>query len=290
MITIFCCPKPFDIHSGTLQENAISSWLRLRPRPEVILCGDEDGTAEVCRSLGLKHIPEVGATKAGPPYVDEIFRAGQAAASSDICCYVNADIVFLGDFVTSVRTIADRYRSFLLVGQRTNLDVRDLIEFDDETAVHALEVRAKTSGRPGGPGALDYFVFKRGLYREIPHFCLGRFFWDNYLIWHAVAQGAAVVDCTANITAIHQNHEYHQYRGGLKGIHDSDEYRANKHLFGDRRWPIRIDDAPYVLEGLRVRKRWLSVPLTRLHRLCRTNRAYAGTWTFLRSIGRTSSL
>ena len=285
MITIFCCPKPFDVHFGLLQVNAISSWLRLKPRPEVILCGDEDGTSEVCKSLGLKHIPTVPSTRAGTPYVSGVFEAGQAAASSEICCYVNADIILLDNFMASVRTIADRYKSFLIVGQRTNLDVTDLIEFDDVAALDELEMRAQLNGQAAGPCALDYFVFRRGLYNDIPPFCLGRFFWDCYLIWHAAAQRATIVDCTANITAIHQNHEYHQYNGGLKGILDSEDYRSNKQLFGNRRWPIRIDDAMYVMEDFRVRKRWFRIPLNRLHRRFRGNRVYAASWDFLRSVG-----
>lgn len=289
MITIFCCPKPFDVRSGGLQVNAISSWLRLKPRPEVILCGDEDGTSEVCRSLGLKHVPEVCSTSAGTPYVSGVFEAGQAAASADICCYINADIILLANFMASVKTIAGRYKSFLIVGQRTNLDVTHPIEFDDVAAVEELEMRAQLNGEAAGPGALDYFVFRRGLYCDIPPFCLGRFYWDNYLIWHAAAQGATLVDCSANITAIHQNHEYNQCKRGLNGILDSQEYRANKQLFGSRRWPIRTDDAPYVMEGFRVRRRWFRIPLIRLHRCCRTNRIYAASWDFLRSIGRTSS-
>jgi hypothetical protein len=218
MITIFCCPKPFDVHFGRLQVNAISSWLRLKPRPEVILCGGEEGTSEICRSLGLKHIPEVPSTKAGIPYVSGVFEAGQTAASSDICCYVNADIILIDNFMASVRTIAGRYKSFLMVGQRTNLDVTHLIEFDDVATLDELEMRAQCNGQAGGPCALDYFVFRRGLYCDIPPFCLGRFFWDNYLVWHAAAERATIVDCTANITAIHQ-------------ILDGEEYRANKQLF-----------------------------------------------------------
>ena len=54
MFTIFAVPKPFQGHIGLIQENAIRSWVALDADHEVILLGDEDGTAEVSRRLGVR--------------------------------------------------------------------------------------------------------------------------------------------------------------------------------------------------------------------------------------------
>ena len=61
MITIFSTPKPFRGHNGLIQRNALQSWKRLHPDVEVILFGDEEGAAEVCREIGLRHEPEMSA-------------------------------------------------------------------------------------------------------------------------------------------------------------------------------------------------------------------------------------
>ena len=53
MLTIFSTPKPFLGHIEVIQRNAIESWKRLEANVEIILIGDDPGTAEVCRELGL---------------------------------------------------------------------------------------------------------------------------------------------------------------------------------------------------------------------------------------------
>ena len=55
-ITILAMPKPFRGHVGTIQRNAIASWTKLQPRPEIILFGHEEGAAKCAQELGLIHI------------------------------------------------------------------------------------------------------------------------------------------------------------------------------------------------------------------------------------------
>src|ERR1700683_3208554 len=58
-LTIFATPKKFDGHIGLIQRNAIASWIRMNPAPEVILFGTDPGTAEVAGEFGLRHVPSV---------------------------------------------------------------------------------------------------------------------------------------------------------------------------------------------------------------------------------------
>lgn len=57
VFTLFTIPKAFADHIGVIQRNAIGSWARLQrenqPRPEIILFGNDPGTAEISRELGL---------------------------------------------------------------------------------------------------------------------------------------------------------------------------------------------------------------------------------------------
>src|ERR1022692_1467240 len=111
MITLFACPKPFlDPHIALIQRNAIVSWLALRPRPTIILFGDEDGTAEVSRDFGLMHVPSVARNALGTPLVSDIFRKAEAMSSDSAACYVNADIILMDDFSEAVRVCAQRKR------------------------------------------------------------------------------------------------------------------------------------------------------------------------------------
>jgi len=59
VLTIFSAPKAFLGHIGTIQENAIRSWLSLRPKPRIILFCNESGTAHVLRGLDVELVSEV---------------------------------------------------------------------------------------------------------------------------------------------------------------------------------------------------------------------------------------
>jgi len=51
---------------------------------------------------------------------------------------------------------------------------------------------------------IDYFVFSRGLYAEIPPLVIGRIGWDPWLVGKAHAAGAAVVDVSDVSALLHQ--------------------------------------------------------------------------------------
>src|SRR6266436_4750093 len=105
MITIFAMPKAFRGHIDVIQRNAIMSWTRLSIKPEIILLGTDEGTAEVARN------PE------GTPLVSDLFAQGQRCAANDLLCYVNADIILLDDFSAAVEGIARFHSPLLMVGQ-----------------------------------------------------------------------------------------------------------------------------------------------------------------------------
>ena len=54
MLTIFTTPKPFVGQAATQQRNAIVSWTLLRPRPEIVVFGDEEGAERICKELDLR--------------------------------------------------------------------------------------------------------------------------------------------------------------------------------------------------------------------------------------------
>jgi len=73
MLTIFSVPKPFHGRIGVIQTNAIRSWVLLRPACEVILFGNEEGTAEIASRFGIRHIPDVERNEYGTPLVSSVF-------------------------------------------------------------------------------------------------------------------------------------------------------------------------------------------------------------------------
>jgi len=258
LLTLFTIPKPFRGHIATIQRNAIQSWLRLQPACEIILFGDDEGTAEVAAEFGVKHIPDVARNEYGTPLVSDLFEQAQRLATHDLLCYVNADIILLSDFLAAVRRIP--FRRFLMVGQRWDLDLDRPWDFSHPNWEGRLRESVHQHGNLHPPTGIDYFVFTPGLWEVVPPFAIGRTVWDNWLIYGARARGAAVVDATRAVMAIHQNHDYAHIPDGVDGAWKGPEAQRNLALAGGYDHAFTLTDATWVLTP-----RWLVPALTREH-------------------------
>jgi len=213
LITIFSAPKPFRGHIDLIQRNAIDSWLALGDQVEVILVGDEEGIGEVAAETGIRHIQDVERNKQGTPLISSIFKLAGDASSSPLLCYINADVILLDDFLPTIRWAYDAVSSFLIVGQRWDLNIRERLFFRDGGNA-ALRSRVTLDGRLHPPAGSDYFVFPHDLLTQIPPFALGRAGWDNWMIYAGRAAQVPVIDATERITIIHQEHDYNHLPDG----------------------------------------------------------------------------
>src|SRR3989449_11683528 len=264
MITFFATPKPFMGHIAVIQRNAITSWTLLRPRPEIVLVGDDQGTAEIAADLGLCHIPVVRRNEDGTPLLDDIFAKAEAQSSHDLLCYINADILLLGDFMKAVKEIAGWRRNFLMIGRRTDVHIVSSFNFASPDWETDMRQRAAREGVLDTPSGIDYFVFSRGLYGGIPPFALGRAWWDNWAVWRARALKVPVVDATAHVLVIHQHHDYAHHPQGFVGAYRGEERRRNHELAGPRGFATVVDAThKLTAEGLKRTFFWRLVPVRR---------------------------
>lgn len=264
MLTIFSTPKPFRGHADIIQRNAVKSWTLLHPDVEVMLIGDDDGTAEVCREFGIRHEPQVRRHEKGPKYLDYIFDRAQETARHNTLCYVNCDIILMSDFRQAVEQVSTKWSRFLMVGRRWDVDIRAPLNLQERNWEQSLKEFAKKHAERRTATWIDYFAFSRGLYHhQMPPFVIGRPSWDPWLVWSAISSGATVVDASRVVMAVHQNHDYCYLPQGSKGIGDDDLARSNQTLCGGWTHWQTTDSANYVLTPAGMRRRyaqWL-VPL-----------------------------
>ncbi len=269
MLTIFAIPKAFRGHMATIQRNAITSWMLLRPQPEILLFGGEEGTAEIAQELGARHLPEVARNDLGTPLLHDLFAQAEHQASNDLLCYVNSDIILLNDFARAVERVNAWQPRFLMVGQRWDVNITKPWDFGRTDWPEQLKACALRSNNQQPPNAIDYFVFSRGLGSDILPLAIGRRCWDNWLVWHARALGAAVVNVTPVVMAIHQNHDYSHHPQGADGVFRGEEARRNRELIGEWWHLYTMEDATHELtpEGFRPLRRhgWLMVKRTFSH-------------------------
>ncbi len=201
-LTIFTTCRAFSGKYEIIQRNALYSWALLKPRPEIIVFGNDAGSAEICHELGLRHEPEIKTTGRGIPFVDDLFLRAQGLASHDLLCYINADIVINRTLVGAATEAARRFERFMLVGLRWDLEIAEPLKFEEGWPVW-LELEAKSNGTFHRTTGADYFVFTRGLYQHIPPFIVGRSAWDNWLIMDVVRRGVPLIDATKAVFVVH---------------------------------------------------------------------------------------
>ena len=252
MITLFTTPKPFRGHIDVIQRNAIHSWTLLRPACEIILIGDEEGVAEIAAEYRVRHVPEMARNEYGTPLVNDLFETGQRLAVNDLLCYINCDIVLMNDFMRAVEQVARLKHRFLMAGQRWNLDVTEPLGFGPEWDAQ-FRARLASEGSLGHPSAIDYFVFLRGLWGDIPPFALGRTKWDNWLLMRALAREAVLIDATPAVMIAHQNHDYSHHPDGHAGIWHGAEAKRNLELAGGWVNIISLKDATHTVTPAGVR-------------------------------------
>ena len=261
MLTFFTTAKPFVGHNGIIQKNALKSWGLLHAEVEVILFGNEQGAAEAAKEAGLRHEPHIERNEFGTKRLDHMFYRAQAIARHDLLCYINCDILLMRDFFDAVKRVRERHWQFLMVGRRWDIEITVPLSFGDKDWETQLCRRVLRNGLRRGPEWVDYFVFARGLYgRDVPRFVVGRVFWDNWLVWKALASNRPVIDVSDAVLAVHQNHDYGYHPQGRQGVFCGAEAGWNYEFAGGWRHLRTIADATDVLQQGRLRpnrlRRW----------------------------------
>lgn len=249
MVTFFTIPKPFtDRHTSAIQQNAIRSWLASCSRREVILYGDDPGVDSAAAELGVRHVADVQRTEHGTPLLDSVFAHAQKHARFEAVCYLNSDIIVLTDLAAVARDFGTG--TFLVAGQRWNLDVREAIDFTSPTWARDVWRTVREKGTLYSPNGIDYFLFPRGCFAEIPPFAVGRPGWDNWLIYHARSRGVPVVDASRTIRVVHQNHDYRHVPLARDSLSwEGPEADHNRALVGDLHRLFTLHHATHVLLG-----------------------------------------
>src|ERR1700680_1154835 len=124
--------------------------------------------------------------------------------------------------------------------------------------MRASALRANVQ-RPGN--YVDYCVYSHGMCDALLPLAIGRFSWDNYILWRARSRGAELIDVSRAVVAVHQNHDFSHHPQGMAGIREGPERKSNREMVGGWWHLYTIEDATQILgaDGLRPSHRhtWL---------------------------------
>ncbi len=232
LLTLFAVPKAFTGDMAWIQGNAIASWTKLNPRPDIILMGQDRGTAEIARELAVEHVPDIETSEFGTPLMHSIFQKAEACTNTPWLGYINADCMLLADFSHAMKLLQSELArhaipEFLLSSQRVEIDVRKSIDFSASNWQADIVTEVNERGVLDHKTAIELFLFSRGLFKDIPPFAIGRPCWDNWMVWFAWHNKTAVIDATEAFRVVHQCHDYSHVAGGWRKTRQGEEAQRN---------------------------------------------------------------
>jgi hypothetical protein len=259
MITFLASPKPFKGIAKEHQHRAIQNWLAAADGAEVILYGDSAGIDEAGDKFGVRVQKQIDGTPSGIPYFGAIAEHAAEHAKHNLQVYLNCDILLNGiqEAITQIP-----FDQFLLIGQRIDLGEDVVVDPSQDDWIECLKnLSAIGKIRMHAPTGIDYFGFRRGMWRDLPTIIIGRCGYDNALLAYCMRNRIAIVDGTFAVTALHQFHDYGHVEGGQKTVARGSDAMHNIRQAGGLRGATMVSDAGYVLDNSRI-----------LHRPCRGDR------------------
>lgn len=251
MITFLSSPKAFKGIDKDNQYRAIKSWLSSAKDVEVILYGNSIGIDEAGLDLNVKVIKEIESSNSGAPFFGAIVNHASKHGKYDIQTYLNCDILIFNISDTISKII---FNKFLGVGQRIDLSegvfIDDMVEnyskilndlhFTNKAILH------ESTG-------IDYFIFQRNMWQDLKQITIGRGGYDNALLNFCKQENIPIIDCTFNLIALHQFHNYNHVNGNKNFVFYGDEAKSNLEVAG-RYSLLSVSDADYVLENNNLNK------------------------------------
>ena len=273
MLTIFTTLKPLSVpHADNVQRNAIQSWMALAAPCEILLLGDDEGTAEIAAEYGLRHEPHIARlNNNSPPLANSIFTRGQELASFDLVMYINSDILLFNDFIPTLESILEQKKNsskpYLVIGQRLDLDLRERLDFQNPHWERLLRMEVKRHAKIRFYNGFDYFIFRKSDWlKEMPAFTVGAEHFDNWLVYRARSVGMDVINATQGITAIQQEYENRDSYAYTFNRKIGPIARRQLALVTDRRMIFGLDSANLIYTSSGLRRRPLHVWIKALSR------------------------
>jgi len=269
MITLFTTTKIFSGIFKIIQTNALNSWRAISPGIQIIILGNSYGSKDAAKVIDAEYVPDVKCSPEGTPLLSDLFDIAQKRAKYNILAYVNADIILPKNLLSEIHLLDNKFNRFLMVGHRWDMDIDKIIDFNTKIEQIKFWNSIKKNSKKHACTGIDYFIFKKGMYQKLPEFVIGRWGWDNWLIWKARRHMVPVIDGSKNIIAIHQNHGYKYHN--ISSIEDSKKGSEAKHnikLINNRH--LNILDSTHLLSGNKIiKKRDKESKIRYLHRLPR---------------------
>jgi hypothetical protein len=192
---------PFKGRRGAVQRQSISGFLDFAPVAQLLICS-EYSERELCIRFEDEFDSRVmllSTPSKSTPQITEILHAAFEFSKGQPVFYQSSDVLMTGDS----ENLPPVKEPFLLTGVTLprHAQIKRLTPWD---------VYRARMGR-------DWFYLSHDVWSNLPNFYVGRYFWDDWLIRHAVKSRIMAVDMSEEFRCIDleadqtlsQRHEHH---------------------------------------------------------------------------------
>jgi hypothetical protein len=246
VITFLSSPKPFLGLDATNQCRAIKSWQQAVSGAEVFLYGHVQADPATTAAINCRWVTDIETTSCGLPYFNSIVTHAAKHARYDLQIFLNCDILLTSSLERVLQNLHSLSR-FLLIGQRLDLAEAAVLHLSQPVLgqLTALAERKLIQVHPAS--GMDYFIFHRGMWDELPPLIIGRGAYDNALVAYCLRRRIPVIDGTRVIVALHQFHRYRHVQGGKQAVFGGDEEHQNRRMHDIVHAAPNIGDADFYL-------------------------------------------
>eukprot|EP00890_Picochlorum_soloecismus_P003920 jgi/Picsp_1/4529/NSC_06750-R1_protein len=154
----------------------------------------------------------------GIPTISCLFEAAsEYSTENSLAIFSNGDIVFPRKLSSAFNVSREKFGIFSMVGQRLDLTPSKWMHLTNSCSLEKIESFSEMHGILHPNYGIDFFVVPSNfLYLHHPGFYIGRWRWDNWMLYKLIQSGIPTVDASAAAPVIHfGEYKYnHQTRSG----------------------------------------------------------------------------
>jgi len=195
--------KPINVEKiSVMQKNSLNSWSKLKIDKKIFVFNKNQSVKDFCSNLDVEIVEDYECSPNSdiPTWRTMRDYAAKNASDEDVIVWVNGDVMFDDSLIQTIDASKMFSNDFVLVGQK--YDWSNFYNLDNDVNLKELQPLELH-----GEYAIDYFIFKKHLFENLPGFYIARQRFDNFLVGESVKKYKAI-NCTKTLLCIHHRHEY----------------------------------------------------------------------------------
>lgn len=205
LIFVTSCKPITNDNIKTIQENSLNSWKWLNCEKEIFVFNKDESIKKLVSNLGLNLVTDYESSESSDLPTWRTMRnfASNIATDNDYIVWINSDIIVDDSLPNTIFSIKkdNNLDNFVLTGKRKNW--KNYFKITDSNQISNLVLESE-----GDKWEIDYFVFKKQHFSDLPKFYIARMRFDNYLLSKSISEIEHTIDCSQTVNLIHHFHGY----------------------------------------------------------------------------------